>query len=40
MTTQEAIGQAFENGRAVGYEEGRRDAVKRGRWNEINRIAT
>ena len=40
MTTQDAIGQAFENGRRQGYEEGRwqgyeegkRDAVKHGRW--------
>lgn len=32
MTTQEAIVQAFENGRRQGYEEGKRDAVKHGRW--------
>ena len=28
MTPQEACAQAFENGRAKGYEEGKRDAVK------------
>ena len=28
MTEKEAYGQAFENGRKVGYEEGKRDAVK------------
>lgn len=32
MTDQEAHGQAFENGRKVGYEEGKRDAVRHGRW--------
>ena len=32
MTEKEAYGQAFENGRTVGYEEGKRDAVKHGRW--------
>ena len=32
MTEQEAYGQAFENGRKLGYEEGKRDAVKRGCW--------
>lgn len=32
MTEKEAYGQAFENGRKVGYEEGKRDAVKHGRW--------
>lgn len=32
MTVQEACAQAFENGRKVGYEEGKRDAVKHGRW--------
>lgn len=28
MTPQEAYAQAFENGRAKGYKEGKRDAVK------------
>ena len=32
MTENEAYGQAFEHGRKVGYEEGKRDAVKHGRW--------
>ena len=36
MTVQEACAQAFENGRKVGdaegYERGRREAVKHGRW--------
>ena len=32
MTENEAYGQASENGRQVGYEEGKKDAVKHGRW--------
>lgn len=28
MTEKEAYGQAFENGRKLGYEEGKRDAVE------------
>ena len=34
MTEKEAYGQAFENGRKLGYEEGKRDAVKHGEWIE------
>lgn len=30
MTTQEAIGQAYENGRQQGYARGLKDAVKHG----------
>ena len=40
MTVQEACAQAFENGRkvgeALGYERGRREAVKHGRWIETD----
>lgn len=32
MSENEAYGQAFENGRKVGYEEGKKDAVKHGHW--------
>lgn len=32
MTEHEAYGQAFEHGRQVGYEEGKKDAVKHAHW--------
>ena len=35
MTEHEAYGQAFEHGRQVGYEEGKKDAVKHGRWEQM-----
>ena len=40
MTEKEAYGQAFENGRKLGYEEGKRDAVKHGRWMRARKPIT
>jgi rubrerythrin len=36
MKTYEATEQAYKNG----YEKGKQDAVKHGRWNEINQTTT
>ena len=36
MKIHEATEQAYKNG----YKDGKRDAVKHGRWNEINQTTT
>ena len=35
MKTYDATEQAYKNGYAKGYEDGKRDAVKHGRWIRV-----